>query len=529
MKKYRLLVIALFLFMMPSILSTPSVAEASTPNFTSSIPSTDYIVLEITGSPATGNQVLNYLKSMDLRGNKIKRLKIIGHMTTDGNQGVYTLSDLEELELDGTADVPSYLAYHASNLKKLTDTNNTIRSTGMYSFAYSGLEEVELNSVTTLGTGAFRECLSLISFKSSTLQKIENWAFSGCTLLTVFEADNLSGQFVSSSLENTNIDTLDLPNITAVSPWSPIKDLKNLRVLNLNGISIAPRNFLNAIGSERLEYVAIKNVTNIEQPDVFATGNTNISTLLIHVSDKINFDSIDETSLHANTVVAVPKAPTEQSVNEGEPLTISAFTFKTAPTTNVAFQWFKNNVLLATTPSLLVTSEALSTHSGTITARLFVNNQATPANWPSSEEHIVNVLSAGAIGFEVVNPFFSFEDFAISDRDILVKRKNSSTGIFIRDERFNKSSWEVHAKIRAPLTNLNSERTLDSALVYIDEKGNNTPLTNEALPVYKSNSKNNATEIQWEQNQGILLNIASQQAFVGQFSTEIQWELVLAP
>lgn len=529
MKKYRLLFIALFLFMVLPILSTPSNAEASTPNFTSSIPSTDYIVLEITGSAATGDQVLNHLKNMDLQGNKIKRLKIIGNMTIDGNQGVFTLSDLEELELDGTTDVPAFLAYHASNLKKLTDTNNTIRSIGMYSFAYSGLEEVELNSVTTLNTGAFRECQSLISFKSSTLQNMSNWVFSGCALLTIFEAANLSGQLVSSSLENTNIDTLDLPNITAVSPWTPIKDLKNLRVLNLNSISIAPRNFLSAIGSERLEYVAIKNVTNIEQPDVFATGNTNISNLLIHISDKINFDSIDETSLHANTVVAFPKASTEQSVNEGEPLTISAFAFKTAPTTNVTFQWFKNNLLLATTPSLLVTSEALSTHSGTITSRFFINNQPTPANWPSSEEHIVNILSAGTIGFEVVNPFFSFEDFAISDRDTLVKRKNSSTGIFIRDERFNKSNWEVHAKIKAPLTDLNSERTLDSALVYINETGNKTSLTNESLPVYKSSSKNNTTEIQWEQNQGILLNIISQQAFVGHFSTEIQWELVLAP
>ncbi|KGL43877.1 leucine-rich repeat protein [Listeria newyorkensis] len=528
MKKYGLTLVALCFFLVPHLISTPATAETRAPAFTSSIPSPDYVVLQITGSAATGNEVLNYLKNMDLQGNKIKRLKIIGDMTTYGNQGVYTFHDLEELELDGTTEVPSFLAYQAPHLKTLIDTNKTIRAIGMYAFAYSGLEEVELNSVTSLDTGAFRECLSLTSFKSSTLTSLNNWGFSGCTLLTIFEAPNLSGAITSTALENTNIDTLDLPNITSVSPWMQLGDLKNLRVLKLNGISIAPRNFLNAINSERLEYVEIKNTAYAEQDIAFSTGSTNISNLLIHVSDKMNFDDISDTSLHTNTVVASPKGSTEQSIKEGDPLTISAFDFKTAPTTNVAFQWFKDNALFATTPSLLVTPQALSTHSGTITARFFINNQATPTSWPTSAEHIVSVL-AGTIGFGAVYPIFSFEDFAISERDLLVKRRASSTGIQILDERFHKSDWEVHAKIKAPLTDPISARTLDNALVYVDETGNKTPLTNEALPVYKSTAKNNATEIQWAQDRGILLNIASQQAFVGKFSTEIQWELVLAP
>lgn len=528
MKKYGLTLVALCFFLVPHLMSTPATAETRAPAFTSSIPSPDYVVLQITGSAATGNEVLNYLKNMDLQGNKIKRLKIIGNMTTHGNQGVYTFSDLEELELDGTTEVPSFLAYRAPHLKTLIDTNKTVRTIGMYAFAYSGLEEVELNSVISLNTGAFRECLSLTSFKSSTLKNMTNWVFSGCTLLTIFEAPNLSGQITPSALENTNIDTLDLPNITNVSRWSPLTNLKNLRVLKLNGISTTPQHFLNAINSERLEYVEIKNVTNVEHADSFSTGSANISNLLIHVSDKMKWDSISNASLHTNTVVASPKNASEQSVNEGDPLTIPAFDFKTAPTTNVAFQWFKDNALLATTPSLLVTPQALSTHSGTITARFFINNQATPTSWPTSTEHIVSVL-AGTIGFGAVNPIFSFEDFTISERDLLVKRRASSTGIQILDDRFHKSDWEVHAKIKAPLTDPISARTLDNALVYVNETGNKTPLTNEALPVYKSTDKNNATEIQWAQDRGILLNIASQQALVGNFSTEIQWELVLAP
>ncbi|MBC1937709.1 leucine-rich repeat protein [Listeria grandensis] len=190
MKKYfyaALIAVTILLVLCP-ITSKPATAEEQEATITSTIPSENYIVLNITGV-ATGDEVLHYIKAMDLQGNQIKRLKIVGDMTTYGNQGIYTFDDLEELELDGTSDVPSFLAYRAPKLTKLIDTSHTIKNIGTYAFAYSGLEDVELENVDFLNTRAFLECLSLTSFKSSSLRNMSNWAFSGS--LTIFEAPNL--------------------------------------------------------------------------------------------------------------------------------------------------------------------------------------------------------------------------------------------------------------------------------------------------------------------------------------------------
>lgn len=212
------LIMVAILLVMSHITSKSAIAEERAASITSTIPSKDYIVLTIAGA-ATGDEVLQYIKAMDLQGNQIKRLKIVGDMTAYGNQGVYTFYNLEELELDGTSNIPSFLAYYAPKLTKLIDTNNTIKNVGTYAFAYSGIQEVELTNVDLLDTGAFRGCLSLTSFKSSSLSKMNNWAFSGASSLTTFEAPNLSTTFTSTVLENTNIDTLDLPKITSLSSF----------------------------------------------------------------------------------------------------------------------------------------------------------------------------------------------------------------------------------------------------------------------------------------------------------------------
>ncbi|MBC6314454.1 hypothetical protein [Listeria grandensis] len=305
-------------------------------------------------------------------------------------------------------------------------------------------------------------------------------------------------------------------------------NLKNLRVLKLNGLSVLPKDLLNYIASDRLEYVEVKNATSLAHEDTFSTGSSNISKLLILASSKLNLNSIDSSSLHANTVVTYPKDTTEQSLVEGETLNIPAFEYKTAPTTNVSFGWFQNGSFLTRTLGLVVAEQALASHSGTFTASFFINNLGSPDLWPSSEEHLVTVKS-GTIGFETLRPHFHFEDYTISERDLLVKRFDPTTGILIRDNRFNKSDWEVHAKIEKPLTDPDSARTLNNALVYVDSSGNKTALTHEALPIFKSTAKDDATEIRWEEDRGILLNIVGNQAFVGNFSTEIEWELVLAP
>ncbi|EUJ24217.1 hypothetical protein PGRAN_04671 [Listeria grandensis FSL F6-0971] len=530
MKKhfYTALIVATILLVLSPVASKPAIAEEQAATITSTIPSEDYIVLNITGA-ATGDEVLQYIKAMDLQGNQIKRLKIVGDMTTYGNQGVYTFYDLEELELEGTSDVPSFLAYRAPKLTKLIDTSHTIKNIGPYAFAYSGLEDVELKNVDFLDTGAFRECLSLTSFKSSSLRSMNNWAFSGSSSLTIFEAPNLSVSFTSTALENTNIDTLDLPKMTSLSNFmTTFTNLKNLRVLKLNGLSVVPKDLLRDIGSDRLEYIEIKNATSLANENAFATGSSNISKLLILSSNKLSLNSINSSSLHANTVVAYPKVTTEQSLAEGETLTIPAFEYKAAPTTNVSFGWFQNGSFLTRTLGLVVAQQALASHSGTFTARFYINNLGSPDLWPSSEEHLVTI-EAGTIGFETVRPHFHFEDYAISERNLLVKRFDSTTGILIRDNRSNKSDWEVHAKIDRPLTDPVSAKTLNNALVYVDSSGSKTPLTHEALPIFKSTAKNAATEILWEEDRGILLNIAGNQAFAGNFSTEIEWELVLAP
>lgn len=96
----------------------------------------------------------------------------------------------------------------------------------------------------------------------------------------------------------------------------------------------------------------------------------------------------------------------------------------------------------------------------------------------------------------------------------------------IEDSRSASSDWSLIVSLAAPLTATDGS-ALQNALVYVDENGGQTTLSETGLLVRSGNGSETAS---WSQNQGVLLwgnpnEIVSNQSYSG----TINWTLQDAP
>ena len=98
----------------------------------------------------------------------------------------------------------------------------------------------------------------------------------------------------------------------------------------------------------------------------------------------------------------------------------------------------------------------------------------------------------------------------------------------VTDSRINSSNWKIYAKVDHNLTSKNGYVLTDS-LIFIDNSGNITPLSNTPILVYTGENNNGTTKItdaSWSTDKGILLRIANEPLENGEeYTANISWTL----
>ena len=111
-------------------------------------------------------------------------------------------------------ELGGYLFENTPALKSITLPNG-IESIYSSCFKESGIEEINISSVTELGDSVFKNCENLkkVIFNES-LTKIPNYLFSGCVSLVDVDFPTAVTELGDCSYQNTGITKVNLPNIS---------------------------------------------------------------------------------------------------------------------------------------------------------------------------------------------------------------------------------------------------------------------------------------------------------------------------
>lgn len=134
---------------------------------------------------------------------------------------------------------------------------------------------------------------------------------------------------------------------------------------------------------------------------------------------------------------------------------------------------------------------------------------------------------AGTLQLTYVPQLLDFGSVQIPSAAGIIERSGTDAWyVEIEDSRSASSDWSLIVSLAAPLTATDGS-TLQNALVYVDENGGQTTLSETGLLVRSGNGSETAS---WSQNQGVLLwgnpnEIVSNQSYSG----TINWTLQDAP
>ncbi|MBM7632454.1 hypothetical protein [Geomicrobium sediminis] len=145
------------------------------------------------------------------------------------------------------------------------------------------------------------------------------------------------------------------------------------------------------------------------------------------------------------------------------------------------------------------------------------------------KEAIIRV-KPGNVYFENVPMAFNFGDVPVNDQSAIHTRQQGHGHLNVVDETGEHSpSWRVHAALEKPLTSmLHSEVVLPEAIVFVNKNKEKTVLSNSSILVYKPTHNGVEHPIQWQIDEGVLLQTAPHQR-VGSFEGSVRWTLVNAP
>lgn len=158
------------------------------------------------------------------------------------------------------------------------------------------------------------------------------------------------------------------------------------------------------------------------------------------------------------------------------------------------------------------------------------SNYVTIGNASSDFNGKVLQNTIGFLYFKQVPDSINFQTTTIPSKETIIQRDDSNWEMSVYDELPGRG-WHITATIDTPLTSTsNSSHKLLEALVYVDDKGNTTPLSKTPLKVFEYiTGTESIIPINWEANKGILLKINPTEVYAESYTTTINWTLTDAP
>lgn len=111
--------------------------------------------------------------------------------------------------------------------------------------------------------------------------------------------------------------------------------------------------------------------------------------------------------------------------------------------------------------------------------------------------------------------------------DPIICPRNEELKVTITDSRINSTNWKLYAEITQDLTSQTGQ-VLENSLIFIDENNNIIPLTKAPVLVYtgeKTEEGIKVTNVTWDENKGILLQITKPLINQMEYSAIILWSI----
>lgn len=182
---------------------------------------TDECIVRVTGEINQNSLVslaakIKYAKkNITLDLSKATGLEAIAS-TSDSKSVFVNCTKLTSIILPSTlTTIGSYAFYNCISLSAVT-IPSSVKTIGANAFAYSGLKELSLNGVITIGNSAFYRCNSLYKVTMSGVTTISSSAFSSCTSLS------------NITIDAKNIDTYAFDDCTTLTSVTFTKTVKKI-------------------------------------------------------------------------------------------------------------------------------------------------------------------------------------------------------------------------------------------------------------------------------------------------------------
>lgn len=145
---------------------------------------------------------------------------------------------------------------------------------------------------------------------------------------------------------------------------------------------------------------------------------------------------------------------------------------------------------------------------------------------PQSVIYVYEV--SGNLSFEYPETI-KFDTMAIQSKEMLLKRTDQNLGVKVTDTRIGyfQQNWVLTLSLEEELHS--GDHQIPGALVY-GEDNNFTPLNEGAQEIYrKTEPSTEAVNINWQEDEGLLIIIPGNKALPGKYQGKVLWSLVIGP
>ncbi|MBC2266027.1 hypothetical protein HCB37_16020 [Listeria booriae] len=160
------------------------------------------------------------------------------------------------------------------------------------------------------------------------------------------------------------------------------------------------------------------------------------------------------------------------------------------------------------------------------------NYQVILDNAPENPNNTIQItVQQNDLTLTSVPEFLNFGTHKITGSTQNYQRADSDWEIVVDDNRKEKHDWMLTATLTTPMKGTNGQ-ILSEGLIYRDGDGTETPLSQQALPIYNyhlTEDASESTKIKWAKDEGILLKVKAGEAYAQEYQGQVEWSLVDAP